>query len=396
MSEDSANQIEVYDVITRRSEAILTDPGLGREVAWASPRRLIYSWMEAQPNQGDSNLWWVELDAHTGRLSGSPTRITSDRAAIASISVTSDGKRMALVRSASQADVYLSEVEARGKGLSTPRRFTRDDRQDFPSSWTPDGKALLIFSDRDGPFHIFKQNVDQTQPELLVGGKSDVWLPHMTPDGSGVLYLASPEPGEQGNNVRILRIPPSGGPSQLVLEGPAIVNFQCARLPSIVCIYGQSGSDYYRFFLFDSVGGRSAELSAAKVRKEDGLNSWNLSPDGKYLASCKSQNPYAATELRIFSLTDNSTRYIPVPNVRVIIGIDWAADSKSVFVGGYMRRGSWGTRSGLVNVDLAGNAKTLLEVQNPSVMGGTPSPDGHRLAVGANTNSSNAWLLENF
>ena len=303
---------------------------------------------------------------------------------------------MALVRSASQADVYLTEVEAQGKGLSTPRRFTLDNRQDIPSSWTPDGKALLLFSNRDGPFHIFKQNIDQTQPELLVGGKSDVWLPHMTPDGLGVLYLASPEPGEMGNNVRILRIPPSGGPSQLILEGPGIVNFQCARLPSTVCVYGQNDSDYYRFFIFDSAGGKDTELSAAKVRKEDGMSSWNLSPDGKYLASRKSQNPYEVTELRIFSLTDNSQRYIPVPNVKVVVGIDWAADSKSVLVGGYMGRGSWGTRSGLVNIDLTGKVKTLLEGQNPSVMGGTPSPDGRRLALGANTNSSNAWLLENF
>jgi Tol biopolymer transport system component/DNA-binding winged helix-turn-helix (wHTH) protein len=397
MSEHSASQIAVYDVTKGQSETVFTDPGLGLEIAWVNPSRLIYSLREAQPNQADSNLWWVELDARTGRPSGSPTRITSDRDAIASISVTSDGKRMALVRCASQADVYLTEVEAQGKGLSTPRRFTRDDRQDIPSSWTPDGKALLFFSDRDGPFHIFRQNIDQTQPELLVAGKADVWLPRMTPDGLGVLYLASPEPGEMGNNVRILRIPPSGGPSQLILEGPGIVNFQCARLPSTVCVYGQDGSDYYRFFIFDSAGGKGLELSAAKVRKEDGMSSWNLSPDGKYLASCcKSQNPYETTELRIFSLTDNSQRYIPEPNVKVIVGIDWAADSKSVLVGGYMRRGSWGTRSGLVNIDLTGKVKTLLEGQNPSVMGGHPSPDGHRLALGANTNSSNAWLLENF
>jgi hypothetical protein len=102
------------------------------------------------------------------------------------------------------------------------------------------------------------------------------------------------------------------------------------------------------------------------------------------------------TELRIFSLTDNSQRYIPVSDVRVVVGIDWAADSKSVWVGGFMGRGSWGTRSGLTNVDLTGKVKVLLKGHNPAVMGGTPSPDGHRLALGANTESSNAWLLENF
>jgi len=76
--------------------------------------------------------------------------------------------------------------------------------------------------------------------------------------------------------------------------------------------------------------------------------------------------------------------------------LDWAADSKSVWVGGYMGRGSWGTRAGLVNVDLSGKIRTLLEGRNPDVMGGTPSPDGHYLAIGAITDSSNAWLIENF
>ena len=53
-------------------------------------------------------------------------------------------------------------------------------------------------------------------------------------------------------------------------------------------------------------------------------------------------------------------------------------------------------RAGLVNVDLSGKVRTLLEGRNPDVMGGTPSPDGHYLAIGANTCSSNVWLLENF
>ena len=109
-----------------------------------------------------------------------------------------------------------------------------------------------------------------------------------------------------------------------------------------------------------------------------------------------SQNPYKESELRILSLQDNATRYIPVSEVKLIIGMDWAPDSKSVWVGGFMGRGSWGTRSGLVNVDLTGKVRTLLEGRNPEVMGGTPSPDGRRLAIGANTHSCNVWLLENF
>jgi len=301
-----------------------------------------------------------------------------------------------LVRRAFQADVYLAEVEGQGKRLSTPRRFTLDERQDFPAAWTEDSEAVLFVSDRDGPLHIFKQGIDQTQPELLVGGKQDEWLPRLTPDGSSMLYLVSGTQAEPSDNDRLMRIPVSGGPSQLVLQGPGIVNYECAKLPSSVCIYGQVDSEYYRFFTFDPFAGKGAELSAARIKKENGPNSWNLSHDGKYLVTLPTQDPYKESELRILRLHDNVTRYIPVPEVKVIIGLDWAADSKSLWVGGYMGRGSWGTRAGLVNVDLSGKVRTLLEGSNPEVMGGTPSPDGHYLAIGANTNSSNVWLLENF
>jgi Tol biopolymer transport system component len=395
-SAEPKKQVEIYELASGRSAVILSEPRLGNEIAWTTAGRLIYSLQEAPPNQNDFNLWWVQFDARTTRPSSSPTRITNDRASITSISANSEGKRVALVRRALQADVYLAEVEGEGKRLSTPRRFTLDERQDFPAAWTEDSKAVLFVSDRDGPLHIFKQGIDQTQPELLVGGKQDEWLPRLTPDGSSMLYLVSGTRAEPSDNDRLMRIPVSGGPSQLVLQGPGIVNYQCAKLPSSVCIYGQVDSEYYRFFHFDPSAGKGAELSAARIKKENGPNSWNLSPDGKYLVTLPTQDPYKESGIRILSLDDNATRYIPVPEVKLIIGLDWAADSKSVWVGGYMGRGSWGTRSGLVSVDLTGKVRTLLEGSNPEVMSGTPSPDGRRLALGENTCSSNVWLLENF
>ena len=186
-SDQPEKQIEVYELATGRSTVILSEPRLGNEIAWVTTGRLIYALQEAPPNQSDFNLWAVQLDLRSGRPSGSPARITSERALIAGLSVSSDGRRVALVRRTFQADVYLAELEAQGKRLSTPRRFTLDERQDFPAAWTPDSNALLFVSDRDGPLHIFKQNTDQAQPELLVGAKQDAWLPRLTPDGSSML-----------------------------------------------------------------------------------------------------------------------------------------------------------------------------------------------------------------
>ena len=395
-AENAVGRIETFDPKTGKTATILSAAGLGREIVWTAAGRLIYCLHETQPNQSDGNLWSLQVDPKSGRPITQPVRITNDREDIRSISVTSDGERIAALRASAQADIYLTEVEAQGKKLTPPRRFTLDERQDFPSSWTPDSKAVLVASDRDGPSHIFMQDIDQTQPELLVGGKQDVWLPHATPDGSGILYLAGPAVVGSSDKVRIMRTSLSGGPSQLVLEKPGIMSYQCSRLPSTVCVYSQIDSEYYRFFRFDPVSGKDAEISAARLKKEVGMNSWNLSPDGKYLASSKSQNPYEKPALRVLSLSDNKERYLPVTGVKLIMGTDWAADSKSIWVGGYMGRGSWGTRSGIINMDLNGRVRKLIEGYSPEILGGTPSPDGRHLALGANTQSSNIWLLENF
>jgi hypothetical protein len=112
--------------------------------------------------------------------------------------------------------------------------------------------------------------------------------------------------------------------------------------------------------------------------------------------TCKSQSPYVEAGIRVFSLADGKERLLPVTGLKLIMGLDWAADSESIWAGGYMGRGSWGTRSGLINVDLGGHVRTMIAGQTPVVFGATPSPDGRRLALGANTNSSNVWLVERF
>ena len=49
-----------------------------------------------------------------------------------------------------------------------------------------------------------------------------------------------------------------------------------------------------------------------------------------------------------------------------------------------------------LNVDLNGNVTTALEGFNLGIWAAVPSPDGRRLAIGRNTQTSNVSLLENF
>ena len=368
-------------------------------IAWLNSGRLIYTLGEAEPNQDDSNPWWVQLDARTGRPSSPPVRIGSDHGDVAEISVTTDGKRMALLRSSYQSDVYLAELQDQGKRLSAPRRFTLDDRSDFPSAWTADSQTVLFASDRDGRYHIFKQPINETQPELLVGGNDDLGAPRLTPDGLSVLYLIWPL--DPSANRRLMRVPIAGGPSQFILEGAGIFDPQCARLPSTICIYGQMEprSEDFRFFTFDPAGTKRTEIVAARIKKEDADSKtwWSVSPDGRYLVNSRSQNPYRYKDaaVRIVNLVDGTQRYITVPGAGLLQGMAWAVDSKSVWVGAYIDRSARGTHSGVFNVALTGNVNVAFKGTLTTLLP-VPSPDGRRLALWALTCSSNMWLLENF
>src|SRR3974390_2567244 len=132
------------------------------------------------------------------------------------LSAASDGKSMALRQMQQAADVYIADLQAGGKRLS-PRRLTLDDRGDFVFAWTPDSKAVLFLSDRDGPTHLFKQGIDQTQAELLIGGDAILAMPRLNPTGTDILYLVMPKSGQASKNVKIMRMPLSGGASQVVL-----------------------------------------------------------------------------------------------------------------------------------------------------------------------------------
>ena len=77
---------------------------------------------------------------------------------------------MAFLKWNFQSNVYVAELKAGGAKLTTPRRLTLDERNDWPNAWTSDSRAVLFWSDRNGSNQVFKQNIDQQTAETVVAG----------------------------------------------------------------------------------------------------------------------------------------------------------------------------------------------------------------------------------
>jgi hypothetical protein len=201
---------------------------------------------------------------------------------------------LAVIRDYLQADIFIADIGPGPARLGASRRLTLDERDDFPYSWTADSGAVLFISNRDGIFHVYKQALDERQPELLVGRKHDLVLPRLSPDGFSILY-------EDQDDHRLMRVALSGGPPQLVLQADSPFNLQCARVPSTLCIYSVGP----HLFMFDPVKGTSDNFP----RAVGGASDWNLSPDGRYFLSSMPQQPAV---LRILSLTDGAKTEISI------------------------------------------------------------------------------------
>jgi hypothetical protein len=274
-----------------------------------------------------------------------------------------------------------------------------DDRADYASDWTADSKAVLFLSDRDGRFHLFRQPIDQTQPELMVGGGDDVGPPQLSPEGRNVLYSIPWQPTKPSDHIRIMQMPLTGGPSQLVLEEPGITAYKCTRHPLALCVYSRIENGIETFFTFTLAGGKGKEIVVARRKCDGGPGcNWALSPNGSYLAYPDSPGPYegTASDVRLLDLASGAERKVSLPGMDLIMGLNWSSDGHNVLVGGYMGRNAGGTRSGLMTVDLNGKVRTLLAGPYPAILWAIPSWDGRRVAIAAATQSSNVWLLENF
>jgi Tol biopolymer transport system component len=184
-----------------------------------------------------------------------------------------------------------------------------------------------------------------------------------------------------------MRAPLDGGAPQVVVAAPGIGNVACSRAPASICMYSQQQSSTQLVFTaFDPVNGDAHEV--ARLQRGSGIENSALSPDGKSIAVTKP----GENRIHLLSIAGQPTREIVLKNSSSFSLVDWAADSKGLFV----TSNPTGWRSSLLYVDLAGNAHELWQVKGSSQSWGIPSRDGKYLAIPAPTTSSNVWMAEGY
>ena len=359
---------------------------------WVSRDRFIYSRAERTGNTLAYNLWELRVDGETGAPHGEPRRLTDwSGFSVYHLSSTADGKHIAFLRGNSHQSVFVGDLANNGTRLLNTRRLTADEYVNQPSAWTADSREVIFGSDRGGGFGVYKQALDGVAPQL-VGTSADPnagWF-RLSPDGAWIIFAANPRIAQAGTQRNLYRVSASGGAPQRLFAVKGFDDLRCSTRTANVCVYGARTEDQRELVLtaFDPIGGKGKELLRIPT-DPDGDYHWALSPDGSEIAYLKGH--WNADQIYFIPLHGGKTRTIAVKGHFLLCSLEWAPDSKNLFVGSERADGS-----AVLHVDLDGRAQPIWQQAQPDPTWGVPSPDGRHVAMHGTSANANVWAIDSF
>jgi hypothetical protein len=280
--------------------------------------------------------------------------------------------------------------------MKEPRRFTLDNRGVRSlDAWTPDSRAILFSSDRNGKLQVFKQGLNQSVGDALVRGSHDDYRSTFSPDASWILYIETASTAVNVVNPaqRLMRRSAAGGQPELVLEEPSGMpwEYECPRKPDSACALRQQEGKDSVFYSLDPVRGKGEQLGKIETDPVN-FTGWNVSPDGAHLALVKAAQQRYNARIELLSLRDGTWR-------ELLVDPRWGALQSVAWAGNGFFASFWGPPDSynLLHITLDGATRALLpDGRRQYLTRVLCSPNGKYLAFQAHTIDSNVWILENF
>ncbi|MBV9670696.1 MAG: protein kinase, partial [Acidobacteriales bacterium] len=385
----NAYNYEAVDADTGRVVASLKDVVMISAYGLNDGRILYLRWVSVMETLRHQ-LWELPTDPKTGKVLGPPRQVThGSDLMLSSISAASNGSQVAMVRRSEYSNTYIADLPP-GKPVSkllNIRRLTFALADDYPHAWTPDNGAVIFESNRNGAFGLFRQKIDEREPEPLLLSDVDAVLPQASPDGKWILYR---EDHKQRTKRILMRLPMDGGAPEPVPNTGNVEEFRCGWQPGSRCVVRSTENDQFVFYKLDPLRGKGREL-ARTAWSPSLTGDWELSPDGMFIA-IPNHDPRNA-QIRVISLDgtepDKAEKVITPDGMKNLIGVVWAASGQEWYVAEKTP-----LEMVLFDVDREGHSRELL--RSPSLLWAVPSPDGRKIAFPQDTTSSNVWIMNGF
>jgi Tol biopolymer transport system component/tRNA A-37 threonylcarbamoyl transferase component Bud32 len=169
----------------------------GRKVAYSKGGRI-------------SNIWRVPVFPDRAATWADATQITLDEAHIEHLDVSPDGRRLVVSSNRSgNPDLWL--LPAAGGDME---RLTVDPTPDWCPRWSPDGKEILFYAYRSGHRNLWVVPSDGGPARSVTNTEATDWYPSWSPDGRWIVFESNRSGGREA-----WIVPAAGGDPRQVTTG---------------------------------------------------------------------------------------------------------------------------------------------------------------------------------
>lgn len=152
----------------RTEFAVACYPSIPGRIVWSRHREI----------GGQQELWTMDPIGEDAR------QLTQHTVGKADLypAVSRDGRKVVFVRS---DDIWVMNGDGTGQ-----TEVMRHPARDWSPTWSPDGRRIAFYSDRDGNFEIYTMNADGSGLTRLTNDPGDDNSPDWSPDGASILFLS--------------------------------------------------------------------------------------------------------------------------------------------------------------------------------------------------------------
>ena len=358
--------------------AVTTDPAIDWSPVWSPDGRFVYF---SSDRGGAMNMWRIAVDQSSGRVHGLPEPVTAGVQASAGLPrFSKDGSRLVFRSRVASVNPVAIPFDPMTLRAGTPVALDTQNNVRIPSDVSRDGQQIAYYSIGERQEDIFVGPPDGRIRRVTDDPPRDR-APVFTPDGRSLVFYSNRDGqwaawiiGVDGGGLRKITDPPGG----------AVYVFVSPKGDQVVFAAG-SGRAMFSAPVASAPAPATELAGTATGGKFFNPTGW--SPDGAQLTGRLMSDSGRTSGVAVYDLGAHTTTMISADET---IAAKWLSDSRRVV---------YFTKNGreLVVVDTVTRKRTVVDVRLPGPSANEMfaiSPDDRTIYYGAARVEADIWIVE--